>query len=539
MRAWFVHAVDGTTEPPDGRPDVTLDLVQVDQQVLALGAVDLLSRLVQPIEHLVEGRQHRGQIRMNAHSVCLPPAGDPPHRVVGGTRSSRVSARGYVGWVLNRLDLRGVDDPSDRLPRPAVDGDEPIAAVRTILASVREHGDRALVELTRDLDGVELDSLAVPAEQLSAALEAVSGDVRAALVLARDRIAAHHLAQMRGEVAHDDGGVHIRSFQRPVDRVGCYVPGGRAAYPSTLLMTAVPAMVAGVPDVVVCVPPDRTTGAVSQVTLAAAAVAGVQQVYAVGGAQAIAALAYGTESIPAVDVICGPGNKYVALAKQEVASSVGVAAAFAGPSEVVVIADDTVPAELASIDVILQAEHGPDGLAWLITWDPAVADEVSSAVARLTEASPRAEEIRATLAEGGHAVLVDSPAAAIRVANLVAPEHLELLCADPESLVPAVTNAGAIFCGPWSPASIGDYVAGPSHVLPTYGTARFSSALTVDDFLKHHHVITVDREVYRPGGPVADAVVTLADAEGLSAHAESVRLRRRMLDGAYPGDGAR
>ncbi len=511
------------------------DLVQIDQQILPHGPVHLLGRLVQPVEHLVEGGQHRGQIRMNAHPVGLAPARSARHRhddlaLAPSTRSFRDGGRGYVCQVLNRLDLRGVDDPSGLLPRPSVDGDEPVAAVRAILAAVRERGDRALIDYTRDFDGVELEALAVPAEQLTAALDAVSGEVRGALELARDRIAAHHRAQLRGEVTHDDAGVRIRSFQRPVDRVGCYVPGGRAAYPSTLLMTAVPAIVAGVPEVVVCVPPDRTTGTVSQVTLAAAAVAGVQRVYAVGGAQAVAALAYGTESIPAVDVICGPGNKYVALAKQEVAGTVGVAAAFAGPSEVVVIADDTVPAELAAIDVILQAEHGPDGLAWLITWDPAVADEVGAAVARLTDASPRAAEIRATLAEGGYAVLVDSPDAAVRVANLVAPEHLELLCADPESLVPAVTNAGAIFCGPWSPASIGDYVAGPSHVLPTYGTARFSSALTVDDFLKHHHVITVDESVYRAGGAVADAVETLADAEGLVAHAESVRLRRRMLD---------
>ena len=281
---------------------------------------------------------------------------------------------------------------------------------------------------------------------------------------------------------------------------------------------------------VVCVPPDRATGRVSQVTLAAAAVAGVQHVYAVGGAQAIAAMAYGTESIPAVDVICGPGNKYVALAKQEVAGAVGVAAAFAGPSEVVVIADGTVAPELAAIDVILQAEHGPDGLAWLITWDEAVADAVSAQVGLLTAASPRAAEIASTLAEGGYAVVVDSPAAAIEVANLVAPEHLELLCADPGSLVPSIRNAGAIFLGPWSPASVGDYLAGPSHVLPTYGTARFASALTVDDFLKHHHVISVDRAVYAPGGRLADAVTTLAEAEGLEAHAESIRLRRRLLD---------
>ena len=430
--------------------------------------------------------------------------------------------------MLNRLDLRGVQDVASHLPRPTVDGDEPVAAVRAILSAVRERGDDAVREYTADFDGVSLDELTIPAEALQAALESISAEERAALELARDRIAAHHRAQLSDPVVHDDGGVHISSYRRPVDRVGCYVPGGRASYPSTLLMTAVPALVAGVPEVVVCVPPDRTTGQVAPITLAAAAVAGVHEVHPVGGAQAIAALAYGTASIPAVDVICGPGNKYVAIAKQEVAGTVGIAAAFAGPSEVVVIADDSVPAEFAAIDVILQAEHGPDGLAWLITWDEAVADEVTAAVARLTEAAPRRDDIASTLAEGGYAVVVDSPAAAIEVSNAVAPEHLELLCRDTDGLVPSVRNAGAIFIGPWSPASVGDYVAGPSHVLPTYGTARFSSALTVDDFLKHHHVITVDRSVYSADG-LGGAVATLADAEGLDAHAESIRLRQRAV----------
>ena len=437
--------------------------------------------------------------------------------------------------MLNRLDLRGVDDLSGRLPRPTVDGDEPVAAVRSIIAEVRARGDDALRDYTERFDGVRIDSLAVPAEELQAALESISPEVRAALELARDRIAAHHVAQLHEPVEHAADGVRIRSYRRPVDRVGCYVPGGRAAYPSTLLMTAVPALVAGVPEVVVCVPPDRDTGVVTAVTLAAAAVAGVTEVYAVGGAQAIAALAYGTGSIPAVDVICGPGNKYVAIAKQEVAGTVGVAAAFAGPSEVVVIADDTVPAEFAAIDVILQAEHGPDGLAWLITWDEHVADSVTEAVTRLTEASPRRDDIASTLAEGGYAVLVDSPQAAIDVANLVAPEHLELLCAGAEDMVPLVANAGAIFVGPWSPASVGDYVAGPSHVLPTYGTARFSSALTVDDFLKHHHVVTVDEAAYDTDA-LAGAVEALADAEGLTAHAESIRLRRAArVAGSFGG----
>jgi histidinol dehydrogenase len=427
--------------------------------------------------------------------------------------------------MLNRLDLRGVDDPVAGLPRPPTDDDGPLTAVRSIIAEVRDRGDAALLELTERFDGVRLDELRVPATALRAALEAQPPEVRDALELARDRIERHHRAQLRPPVTHTEGGVTITSSFRAVDRAGCYVPGGRAAYPSTLLMTAVPARVAGVGEVVVCVPPDRATGAVTPVTLAAAAVAGVDEVHAVGGAQAVAAMAHGTASIRPVDVICGPGNRYVALAKQEVAGVVGIAAAFAGPSEVVVVADATVPADFAAVDVILQAEHGPDGLAWLVTWDPDVADAVDEAVDRLTAAAPRREEITATLARSGYAVVVDSPEAAMAVANHVAPEHLELLCGRPEDLVPLVRNAGAVFCGPWSPASIGDYLAGPSHVLPTDGTARFASALTVDDFCKHHHVVTVSPEGF---DGLAPAVEALAAAEGLDAHAESVRLRRRV-----------
>lgn len=432
--------------------------------------------------------------------------------------------------VLNRLDLRGVADPTVGLPRPSQGGGEPLAAVREIIDDVRRRGDTALVELTERFDGVRPDGLVVAPDALDAALSSIDPAVRSALELAASRIAEHHRAQLRSPVEHSSDGVTIRTSFVPVDAAGCYVPGGRAAYPSTLLMTAVPARVAGVGRVVVCVPPDRDTGRVSEVTLAAAAVAGVDLVVPVGGAQAIAALAVGTESVPRVDVVCGPGNKYVALAKQEVAGSVGVAAAFAGPSEVVVVADASVPPELAAIDVILQAEHGPDGLAWLVTWDPAVADAVTDAVAELTEASPRRDEIVATLAEGGHAVVVDSPDAALEVVNRVAPEHLELLCEDAASLAGRVRNAGAVFLGPWSPASFGDYLAGPSHVLPTDGTARFASALTVDDFTKHHHTITVDADVYGaaagPPSELATAVETLATAEGLEAHARSVAMRR-------------
>jgi histidinol dehydrogenase len=288
--------------------------------------------------------------------------------------------------------------------------------------------------------------------------------------------------------------------------------------------------VAGVGATVLCVPPDRATGQVPSATLAAAALAGVNEVYAVGGAQAIAAMAYGTESIRPVDVIVGPGNVYVAIAKREVAGVVGVPSAFAGPSEIVVVADETTPVDLAAIDVIVQAEHGPDGLAWLITWSEAAADAIDAAVARLVAEAPRRDEITTTLASGGWLALVDSPEQAIEVANRVAPEHLQLMNADPEALVPLVRHAGAVFCGPLAPASLGDYVAGPSHVLPTSGSARYGSALTVDDFQKQVHVVTVDEKGFALAAPVVE---TLATAEGFAAHARSISLRReRLADGS-------
>lgn len=431
--------------------------------------------------------------------------------------------RGSVVPVLNRLDLRSVHGPvGPHLPRPTDAHDAPLETVREILHLVRTHGDAAVRELTERFDGVTRESLRVSEEEIAQACDATPLDVIDALRIAADRIRGFHEAQLHPETIYDDLG-HIRSFARPVDRVGCYVPGGRAAYPSTVLMTAIPALVAGVGEVAVCVPPSRESNGISEVTLAACAIAGVTEVYAMGGAQAIGAFAYGTESVPAVDVICGPGNSYVALAKREVAGAVGIASSYAGPSEIIVVADDSVPTTFAAIDVLVQAEHGPDGLAWLITWDESVLNEVCEEVERLTSASPRRELIESTLRRSGHAVLCRDAEQAIEVANQIAPEHLQLMVADPESLVPLVRNAGAIFCGAWSPASLGDYLAGPSHVLPTDGTARFGSALTVSDFQKHHHVITFDEEAFRE---LAPALETIAGAEGLQAHADSARLRR-------------
>jgi histidinol-phosphate aminotransferase len=434
--------------------------------------------------------------------------------------------------VLQRLDLRGVAGDLRRvLPRPEVDGEGPVAAVREIIAAVRAGGDAALRELTRRFDGCDLGSARVAPEAVRAALGAIDDRLRNALVVAHDHVRRYHETQRDEPRRYRRGGLAIDGWMAPVDRAGLYVPGGRAIYPSTVLMTAVPARVAGVAEVALCVPP-AADGSVPAATLAAAAIAGVDEVYAVGGAQAIAAMAYGTATIAPVDVIVGPGNVYVALAKREVAGVVGVPSAFAGPSEVVVIADESTDPDLAAIDVIVQAEHGPHGLAWLITSSPSAADAIDAAISRAVADAPRRAEIEATLRDGGYLVVVESLTRAVEVANAVAPEHLQLLCADPASLVPLVRHAGAIFCGPWSPASMGDYAAGPSHVLPTNSTARFASVLSVRDFQKELHAVTLDESSFTA---LAPHVIALAEAEGLDAHAQSIR---RRLDAALPGGDA-
>jgi histidinol dehydrogenase len=341
--------------------------------------------------------------------------------------------------------------------------------------------------------------------------------------VAYGNIVEYHRTQVRPDHDYERDGVRVREMHRPVRRAGLYVPGGRAPLASTVLMTAGPARVAGVEQLVMCSPPGPD-GRVAPAVLAAAAIAGVDEVYRIGGAQAIAAMAYSTESVPAVDVIVGPGNRYVALAQRLVAGegAVGVPSAFAGPSEVAVVVDDTTPAGYAAVDLVVQAEHGPDGLAYLITWSEDAAVAIAGEVARLVAASPRRQEIESTLDRGGFCVLVDGPAQAVEVANLVAAEHLELMNAGAEELLADVRNAGAVFVGPWAPASVGDYMAGPNHVLPTARSARFGSALGVKDFTKEMHVIQLDREGLVRLAPHVEA---LAGSEMLPAHAESVTIR--------------
>ena len=402
----------------------------------------------------------------------------------------------------------------------APDDGSALDTVREILGEVRARGDDALRELTERFDGCRIGELRVPSDDLRRALDEAPTEFRAALDYARDEITAYHQAQVGDGVRVERHGVLLRELVVPVDRAGLYVPGGRAAYPSTVLMTAIPARVAGVPELALCVPPDRD-GAVPAATLAAAALVGVDEVYRVGGAQAIAALAYGTKSIRPVDIVVGPGNLYVTLAKREVAGVVGIES-LSGPSELVVVADAAADPALVAADLLAQAEHGPDGAAVLVTWDERVADAVDEAIATLLVDAPRRAEIESTLSSGGRAILVDGPEAAVEAANTIAPEHLELMTADPEALVTQVRNAGAVFCGPWSPAAVGDYVAGVNHVLPTARTARYASALRVDTYHKHVHVVTLDRAALARVTPYVRA---FAEVEGLDAHGRSVTLR--------------
>jgi histidinol dehydrogenase len=425
--------------------------------------------------------------------------------------------------MLTRLDLRGYEgDLSVVLPRPSGADPAVTAAVREIIDAVRERGDIALRELTKRFDGcVIVDDLRVPERDLAAALEGLDPDLRAALEFAADQIISYHESQREADTKHERQGVQVREMVVPVDRAGLYVPGGGAPLASTVLMTAIPARIAGVPEIVLCTPPEAATGRPPATTLAAAALTGVDEVYCVGGAQAIAAMAYGTESIFPVDVVVGPGNRYVAAAKREVQGVVGIES-LAAESELAVIADDSANPDWVAADLLAQAEHGPGGLAIVITWSEAFADAVDTSLSVLLERTTRRAEAEATLSSGGRLVLVDNAAEAIAVANVIAPEHLQIMNDDPDMLVAEVRNAGAVFCGPYAPAVIGDYVAGVNHVLPTGGTARFASALRVSNFQKRIHVVNLDRAALDRVGPYASV---LAESEGLDAHARSIRIR--------------
>jgi histidinol dehydrogenase len=425
--------------------------------------------------------------------------------------------------MLARIDVRGTSgDLRTALARPPVEGPDVGAAVAEILAAVRDGGAAAVRELTARLDGADVGDPRVPRDEIISARDRISPGLGAALEVARDQIVAWHEAQREREARHERLGVEVTERVVPVDRAGCYVPGGRAPLASSVLMTVLAARVAGVPEIVVCSPPDRS-GLVHDAILAAAAVADADEVYAIGGAQAIAAMAYGAGGLRPVDVVVGPGNAYVVEAKRQVFGTVGIDG-LAGASEVAVVADSTVDPEWVAVDMLAQAEHGPGGAVALIVWEEAVAENVELALDALLFAADRQDEAASTLDAGGRVIVVEGPARALDAANAIAPEHLELMCADADLLVPLVRNAGAVFVGAHAPAVIGDYVAGTNHVLPTGGTARFASALRIADFQKHIHVVRADANALARVGPAARSI---AEAEGLGAHAASLELRER------------
>jgi histidinol dehydrogenase len=394
--------------------------------------------------------------------------------------------------------------------------------VREIIAKVRRDGDAAVVDYTNRFDRVQLgvaDLRVTPAEIAAAAAE-ISPELRAALALAAARIEAFHRAQLPQDIAFtDDAGARLGMRWGALDAVGIYVPGGKASYPSSVLMNAIPARVAGVGRIAMCVPaPD---GVLNPLVLAAAQLAGVTEIYRTGGAQAVAALAYGTALIEKVDRIVGPGNAYVAEAKRQVFGQVGIDS-IAGPSEVLILADaGQNPAHLA-LDLLAQAEHDEDAQAILITDDAGLAQAVLDAVGTALETLPRTAIAGESWRRHGAVILVRDWDEAVALANRIAPEHLQLMLADPEPVFARIRHAGAIFVGANTPEAIGDYVAGPNHVLPTSGTARFSSGLSVYDFMKRTTWVRLNDAALRAIGPAA---VALAEAENLGAHGRSVAVR--------------
>ena len=402
-------------------------------------------------------------------------------------------------------------------------GDDVARDVAAILDDVRRRGDAALAELTERLDGHSLaidESWSIPAEECRAALAALEPDLRAALELAAERIRAYHEAQLPQDRDYtDDAGVRLGARWRAVDAAGLYVPGGRAAYPSSLLMNAIPAKVAGVGRLVVVTPTPR--GQINPLVLAAASLAGVDEVWRIGGAQAIGALAYGTERIRPVDVVTGPGNAWVAEAKRQLFGVVGIDM-VAGPSEILVIADGRNDPAWIAADLLSQAEHDPAAQSILITDDPAFADKVAESVEVELARLPAAGVARESWSTHGVIIEVASLDDAPALANALAAEHVEIAVDDPQPLADAIRHAGSIFLGRLTPEAIGDYVAGPNHVLPTGRRARFASGLSVLDFMKRTSFIHLDDAALRALGPAA---VALATAEGLPAHARSIQAR--------------
>jgi len=422
--------------------------------------------------------------------------------------------------MIRQLAVPPFDRLDPFLPRPSVTDRATRDGVNEILTDVAVRRDVAVQEWTRTLDGVDLPPGAweLPNSAWEAGLERIDIELRDALETAVARVRSYHLRQrdVGFTVLEEDGSI-LGMRVTPLERVGLYVPGGKAAYPSSVIMNAVPAVVAGVEEIIAVTPPSGITDAV----LAACLLAGVSRLFQVGGAQAIGALAFGTQTIPRVDKIVGPGNKWVAEAKRQVAGPVGIDM-IAGPTELLIIADDSALPERIAADMVAQAEHDEDATAWLITTDLQLADEVSGAVEIHLARNPRAAVARAALARNGLIIWVPTMQDAVTVANLRAPEHLEIITRHPDAVAEGVRHAGAIFLGDDTPEPVGDYIAGPSHVLPTAGTARHASPLGVYDFIRRTSMLYYTRDRLHND---ASRIIALAESEGLFGHAEAVRVR--------------
>ena len=392
--------------------------------------------------------------------------------------------------------------------------------VAEILFSVKMGGDPTLLNYCETLDGARPERLELTAEEIDEAIKEVSDEVKETLQEAADRIAAYHREQLKEGYTIEANGVTLKQRVLPIEKVGIYIPGGTAAYPSTVLMNAVPAKIAGVKEIVMVSPP-TAGGTISPVILAAARIAGVDRIFRIGGAQAVAALAYGTKSVPKVDKIVGPGNAYVAEAKKQVFGQVGIDL-IAGPSEILVVADEGSDARIVAADMLSQAEHDKMATAVLITDSEAVAKAVAREIDKQLEVLPRREIAEESVNVNGKIIITDTPDEAIELANKLAPEHLELYLDDAEKYADKVVNAGSVFVGKNCPEALGDYFAGPNHVLPTNGTAKFFSALCVDDFIKKSSVISYSREALEE---IAGDIEDFAECEKLTAHANSIRVR--------------
>lgn len=423
--------------------------------------------------------------------------------------------------MIKTIFYKSEKDLEDIIVRSQLHYDDINHKVASIIENIRLNGDSALLDYTEQFDKVKLNKVEVSADEIEQAYACIEDKLKSTLELACKNISDFHRKQLRENFfTHEQEGVILGQIFNPIEKVGIYVPGGTAAYPSTVLMNVIPAKIAGVSEIILVSPPGKN-GRVPDAILAAAKITGVNRVFSIGGAQAIAALAYGTQSVPKVYKITGPGNIFVAAAKRHVFGEVGIDM-FAGPSEILIVADASAQAALLAADMLSQAEHDPMASAVLVTTNPQHANEVSQELEKQLRDLPRESIARSSIENNGRIVVVETMEQAVNIANKVAPEHLELCVNDPFALLGKIKNAGSIFMGHYSPEPLGDYLAGPNHTLPTSGTPTFSSPLSVDDFIKKSSIIYYTKNKLEE---IKEHVVRFAETEGLHAHAKAVSKR--------------